>query len=341
MPKTDYAVILGEGMLQHAGSVTDLQTAGILEQVISREREDQNEDDKKDEQELQEAVSGTLYKILSNATERSQKLDSGELDVQGKSQPKKFTEDEKRENGSIRASIYGEYLKASGGVWFWSPIMCLFVLYQSIVVARSWFIGYWTRSYKTESLLVQQSGYRYISNGRVEGLAIDHDLSFYLSIYVGISIMVCILGTLRYILVFLGAIRASRTLFDRLTYAVLRAPLRWLDITPVGRILNRFTADFAAIDSRLGNDFGFMLYQSVLLAGIIAAGLFVSPWMLLIAVVLLMFCALITRKFLAGAREVKVRPLPWNIDQYMLTEYSSVWRVLPRAPYSSNLARCS
>ena len=137
--------------------------------------------------------------------------------------------------------------------------------------------------------------------------SIDHDLSFYLGVYVGLSLFMCVFGTLRYFLVFMGAIRASKKLFDDLTYTVLRAPLRWLDITPVGRVLNRFTADFAAIDSRLGNDFGFMLYQGVLLVGIIAAGLFVSPWMLLIAVVLLIFCALITRSFLAGAREVKVR----------------------------------
>ena len=312
MPKTKYAVILGEGTVQHARSVEELQQTGILEQVTKQEQSGQTSNEEQKQQEMDQNVNGTLYKILSHATERSQKLDDGELDIQGKSQPKKFTEDEKRERGSIRLSIYREYLMASGGVWFWLPIMCIYLFYEGIIVGRSWFVGYWTRSYKTESepILIKQQGlYQQASFGvgRFETVNVDHELSFYLSIYVGFSLIMCIFGVCRYFFVFIGAIRASRKLFDNLTYAVLRAPLRWLDITPVGRILNRFTADFNAIDSRMGYDFGFLLYQGVLLAGIIAAGLFVSPWMLLIATVLLVFCALITRSFLAGAREVKVR----------------------------------
>ena len=344
MPKTKYAVILGEGTVQHAGSVEELQQTGILEQVVKQEQSSQKANEEQEQQEMDENVNGTLYKILSHATTRSQKLDDGELDVQGKSQPKKFTEDEKREQGSIRFSIYREYLMASGGLWFWLPIMCVYVFYEGIIVGRSWFVGYWTRSYESdsESVLIQQSlHYRQASFGirSSENLNIDHELSFYLSVYVGLSLIICIFGVFRYFFVFMGAIRASKKLFDGLTYAVLRAPLRWLDITPVGRILNRFTADFAAIDSRLGNDFGFMLYQGVLLAGIIAAGLFVSPWMLLIATVLLVFCALITRSFLAGAREVKVGldKIPFTCLVLEADEVSSAWKVPPRAPYSSNL----
>ena len=308
MPRTEYAVVLGDGTVQHAGSVADLQRSGILEQVLRKEEDEQKKEETKGEQELDEATKGTLHKILSHATARSQKFDNGEVDLQGKSKPKKFTEDEKREKGSIKYSIYREYLTASGGLYFWLPIMCLYVTYEGVCVGRSWFVGYWTRSYSTESILHQQLLYYTLSSQvREQGIQTqDHDLSFYLSIYLGLSLLVCVFGTLRYFLVFMAAIQASRKLFKDLTYTVLRAPLRWLDITPVGRILNRFTADFAAIDSRLGNDFGFMLYQCVLLVGIVTAGLFVSPWMLLIAIFLLIFCTLITRSFLAGAREVKV-----------------------------------
>ncbi|KAL6716631.1 hypothetical protein ACLMJK_006199 [Lecanora helva] len=311
MPKTKYTVILGEGTVQHAGTVEDLQITRVLEQIAKQEQSDQKEDEKIGAQALDEHANGTLHKILSQATERSQKLDDGELDIQGKSQAKKFTEDEKREQGSIKFGVYWEYLVACGGLWFWVPIMCLYLAYEGITVGRSWFVGYWTRSYATdesESALVQQSIHYLkasMGNQNPQTQDVDHDLSFYLSVYVGLSILICVFGTLRYFFVFMGAIRASKTLFENLTFAVLRAPLRWLDVTPVGRILNRFTADFNAIDSRLGNHFAFLLYQGVLLVGIIAAGLFVSPWMLLIAVVLLLFCTLITRSFLAGAREVK------------------------------------
>lgn len=52
----------------------------------------------------------------------------------------------------------------------------------------------------------------------------------------------------------MGSLRASRILFEKLTHAILRAPLRWLDTVPVGRIVNRFTADFVVVDSKMGND---------------------------------------------------------------------------------------
>ena len=339
IPKTKYAVILAEGTVQHAGQVDDLQRTGVLEKVMQQEQSSQTKGEKKDKEKTEEDISGALHKILSHTTERSQKIDSSELDVVGKSQPKKFTEDEKREKGSIKLNIYWEYLMASGGFWFWLPIMGIYVLYEAIIVGRSWFVGYWTRSYKTESIFIQKSLNQHMfSISQNVGLqSIDHDLSFYLGIYVGLSLFMCVFGTLRYFLVFMGAIRASKKLFDDLTYTVLRAPLRWLDITPVGRVLNRFTADFAAIDSRLGNDFGFMLYQGVLLLGIIAAGLFVSPWMLLIAIVLLIFCALITRSFLAGAREVKVGENHyWNVYVDANTSHS-VWKALPKAQSLSSL----
>lgn len=309
LPKTNYAVILGQGTVQHAGSVEDLRRTGVLEELMKKEQESQQEEAKGDEEMIDDTTNSALTKIFSNATERSNKFDSSEMDVQGKSQPKKFTEDEKRETGGIKTAIYKEYFSTSGGLWFWLPIIILFAVHQSIIMGRSWFIGVWTKSYKTESIQVQQLFHQLVtlSHTAVETPDASHDLHYYLGIYFGLSLVTCISGTLKYFLVYMRAIRASKELFEKLTYAVLRAPLRWLDTTPVGRILNRFTADFAAIDSRLGTDLGFLIYQMILLVSIIVAGLFVSPWMIVFAVTLLVLCAYITSTFLAGAREVKVR----------------------------------
>lgn len=133
----------------------------------------------------------------------------------------------------------------------------------------------------------------------------DSDLWFYLGVYVALSVIACVLGTLRYYCILSASIRASRNLFNQLTYAVLRAPLRWLDTMPVGRILNRFTADFHLIDSRLGYDVGFMAYHVLEVLGIIIAGVLVSPLLIVFAVVLLGLCLHFAVRYLAGAREIK------------------------------------
>lgn len=133
----------------------------------------------------------------------------------------------------------------------------------------------------------------------------DENLPYYLGIYVGISIAACLIGTARIYLVLHASINASRHLFDNLAHAVLRAPLRWLDTVPVGRILNRFTADFLMIDSKLAYDFGFFLWNIFEILGIVVVSVLVSPMLILLALILLAACMWYSLRYLAGAREIK------------------------------------
>ena len=51
------------------------------------------------------------------------------------------------------------------------------------------------------------------------------------------------------------SLRASRTLFAKMTAAVVAAPIGWFEATPLGRALNRFSSDIAAIDTDVANQF--------------------------------------------------------------------------------------
>ncbi|KAL8940293.1 MAG: hypothetical protein Q9216_002879 [Gyalolechia sp. 2 TL-2023] len=333
LPKTKYAVLLGGGVVEHAGPVANLQKAGVLEQVLHEQKEGHMSIEHKEEvEEFTRTLDddSTLQKILTAVTERSVRTDDSELDVQGKGQPQKFNEEEKREKGSVKLSIWREYLSASGGWWFWPPIMLFFLFYQFQVLGRSWWISVWTRSYQSDLLLRQQGLYRqhgsFNSTWSVDNMfntkgELNNELSFYLGIYIGISVLICICGTWRYWIVFVASLKASSTLFEKLIYSVIRAPLRWLDTVPVGRVLNRFSGDFAVVDSKMGNDVSFMLYQVIQLVGITVAGLFVSPYMLLPALGLLILCLFVASRFLSGAREVK--RLESNAKSPMFEQFKS------------------
>ena len=132
-----------------------------------------------------------------------------------------------------------------------------------------------------------------------------NSLTFYLGVYVALAIVSSIIGTLKFFYVYLGSIRASRKLFAKLNFVILRAPLRWLDTVPVGRILNRFTSDFSIIDSQLANSISFGTNSFLSLIGVIVAGLFVSPYIVLLAAFLLVICFYYAFVYLSGARPVK------------------------------------
>lgn len=60
--------------------------------------------------------------------------------------------------------------------------------------------------------------------------------------------------TLAYIaLGYYASLQASRSLFHAMLERLTRAPSRFFDVTPLGRILNRFTTDMNTVDNALQN----------------------------------------------------------------------------------------
>ncbi|KAL1961056.1 hypothetical protein VTO42DRAFT_4944 [Malbranchea cinnamomea] len=308
LPQADYSVHLEDGVVRHAGSMEELRKTGILKDILSQEDEAHHPDGEDKAGQPKVTVTDTI-----EAEEDAHSLErvlSHRSQVDGpsaaKPQPKKFQQDEKRETGSIKLQHYITYMRSGGSFFYWACIFLIFCIYASLHLSRSWWVNIWTRQSGTSTsdqhldvwfhVLKLSAAAEHESN---------HSLSFYLGIYVLLSVSICVVGALRFALLLSAAIKSSRALFQKLTFAVLRAPLRWLDTVPVGRILNRFTSDFNMVDSRLPYDFGFMLYQGLQVVGIVVAGVLVSPLLSVFAACLLTVCLYYAHRFLAGAREIK------------------------------------
>jgi ABC-type multidrug transport system fused ATPase/permease subunit len=148
-------------------------------------------------------------------------------------------------------------------------------------LGRSWWLRLWTGDHGRHTTLTHAFSYSFqvhdlspsFSNStRTVDLPPNNHLRYYLGIYVAFSIAGSLIGTFRYWYIFTGSIRASRKLFDKLSFTILRTPLRWMDTVPLGRILNRFTADFNVVDARLCMDIGFGANNVFRLIGVIVAG---------------------------------------------------------------------
>jgi len=134
---------------------------------------------------------------------------------------------------------------------------------------------------------------------------VHRTLPFYLGVYVALAVISSILSTLKYFYIYIGSILASRKLFAKLNFTILRTPIRWLDTVPLGRILNRYTADFNIIDSQLANSLSFGAGSFLNLISVLVAGLIVSPYILVLGGALLLICLYYALRYLDAARPVK------------------------------------
>lgn len=308
-PKTKYLVELGDGCVLHAGLVSELEETGTLEQIKSHELVDQHIHDEE----------GSTAINSEEASQLDTEPDGEPLaKVSSKAQRRKFVEDEGREQGAVKAKVYAVYLKYSGSWWFWSTVLFLFLFVQALTLGRSWWLRIWTGSYdeqRQQEMGTQMTKHPYSFAFTVQQITVDsmvqptaasnNNLVFYLSIYVFLSVFASVVSTFRYYYIFLGSIRASRELFAKLNFVVLRAPLRWLDTVPLGRILNRFTADFHSVDTHMAYSLAFAASAFLNLVGVVVAGLFVSPYTIILALFLLLVCAFYAIRYLDGARPVK------------------------------------
>ncbi|KIV78105.1 hypothetical protein PV11_09860 [Exophiala sideris] len=341
LPKTNYAVLLANGTAEQAGRTEDLRKSGKLKSILDVDEDEQQKEEEQADKDQELAIDdgGGLNRMLTNRSRRKSALSdaapelnrhrslAGVDDTEQSNAPKKFNEEEKRETGAIKYKIYDTYIRACGGYSFWLFVLTIFAFWIVVYLARSYWISVWTRSYRTESVfhtrLLQQSigVYQHIQS-QLAATEIDSDLRYYLGVYLGISLVAWLVGTVRYFFVFLASIRASKILFEKLAFAVLRAPLRWLDTVPLGRILNRFTADFNMVDSRISMDLGFLLHNIVQVLSVVIAGLFVSPFTIIFAVGLLSVSGWYALQYLAGAREVK--RLESNAKSPIFEQFGSV-----------------
>ncbi|RDW56946.1 hypothetical protein BP5796_13013 [Coleophoma crateriformis] len=313
LPRAEYAVQLdSDGTIKSAGLVEDLRQderfTNLFEEVKKLPDVEEPDDD------------GMSTARGSEASEEasSSATDSTPISV-AKAAPKKLVEKEKRAIGRVKNSVYRSYLKASGGIPFWTLIIIVYGVGQAFILGRSWWIKVWTGSSQEShtkiihiahhpSFTIQTAQFPATNASATTfySMSSGHsNVGFYLGIYVLISLISCVISSARFFAVYYGSLRASKTTFDEMTYSVLHTPLRWLDTVPLGRILNRFTSDLGTMDSNLTLNFAMAAGSLLNVIGILAAALFVSPYLIILAVTLLVACGHIASRYIKGARAVK------------------------------------
>lgn len=139
LPRTDYSILLADGSVKHAGTVEELRKTHSLEDILSEEQAAERADHAIDENEEETSAQDTAPQGRQTSPDVSHNENGNEPNgttAKGGSSPKKFIQDEKREIGSIKLSVYKSYLKKGGSIPYWQLVVVAYVSYVCLLVGR-------------------------------------------------------------------------------------------------------------------------------------------------------------------------------------------------------------
>lgn len=148
----------------------------------------------------------------------------------------KILEDEEKEVIRVERSTYKQLLKQAGG---WQMIVIVNVIMVAFVASQmyaDYLLGRWS-----EDLSEKQS---------------DSGFSYYTLMVFGMGLTHSLLALIRPAIIQYFSLRSSRKTHSDMIGRVLRAPINtFFDVTPIGRILNRFSKDLTVLDTEISWNF--------------------------------------------------------------------------------------
>ncbi|XP_014276421.1 multidrug resistance-associated protein 1 isoform X1 [Halyomorpha halys] len=256
LSEVDLIVVLKDGNISEIGTYRELlDRKGAFSEFLTTHLQDI------DNNELEDLDSNLMEKIISSNPELQRQLsrqksvssdtssisslnkrklsDAAQNNIEAvPNKGEKLIEEEKAEVGGVKMEVYGNYLRAIG------PFMCiatvlLNIIFQGFSVGSNFWLSVWSNDKEFAVNNTQDTSKR----------------DMYLEVYglLGIGqITMVLLATLA---LFLGTLKAALHLHYALLHAILRVPTSFFDVTPLGRVINRFAKDIDVLDNVLPHTF--------------------------------------------------------------------------------------
>uniref|UniRef100_H3CYA8 Cystic fibrosis transmembrane conductance regulator n=1 Tax=Tetraodon nigroviridis TaxID=99883 RepID=H3CYA8_TETNG len=165
-------------------------------------------------------------------------------------------------------------------------------------IMQDWWLAYWAD--EQENL----SDNRNISSN-ANNITQKLDTDFYLGVYGGLTLATIVFGFIRNMFLFNVLVKCAQSLHDSMFKAILRTPVLFFDVNPIGRILNRFSKDIGQLDSKMPWIFVDFIQLFLQILGVIAVSASVIPWILIPVLPLFIVFIYLRRYFLQTSRDVK------------------------------------
>ncbi|RLN31274.1 hypothetical protein BBI17_009376 [Phytophthora kernoviae] len=140
----------------------------------------------------------------------------------------RLIDDEEREEGRVSKEVFSSYFNALGGVKVCIFLFVVQTLWQVFQIGSDLWLSHWT--------------------GQTDGSYNEDETVYNMKVYAWLGAGAAVMLLVRSMTVAVVGLRAARHLFDNMTVSLLKAPLRFFDANPIGRIVNRYGDDMSAVD---------------------------------------------------------------------------------------------
>ncbi|KAF1805468.1 P-loop containing nucleoside triphosphate hydrolase protein [Mucor lusitanicus] len=309
-----YIVHIDAGRANLVGTPNELRQTGQLASIFESEEEEVAQEEDAEEE---KAIEEVLPADAAAAAKKDQK------------KPRALVEEETRATGMVKVRLYKLYVSMVGSPFFWFIMVALVLGSRGLDVVENWWIKQWSQSYETkhndsvtsndymfqQQSIISQSKPMFayhpvVASDSEDDFATimdakDDRLNYYLGIYCLITLTNIVVGTARFAVLYWGVLGANKALYAELLHRVFRAPLRFFDTTPIGRILNRFSKDFETIDSNIPNDLLNFVIQWVIIVSSMITVSSVLPIFLVPMLAVALVNVYLGMMFVSASRELK------------------------------------
>lgn len=189
---------------------------------------------------------------------------------------------EERQLGDLDNRVYIAWFKAAGGFALSFLFLVLLCLGEANLVLCDWWLSVWSR----------------------QGPATQRD-SLYIAVFGALTASNIAIAVIRALMFFSMSLTASTKLFKDMLGSILRAPIYFFQINPLGRLLNRFSKDLALIDELLPMVFYDFLQSVFLIFGILILSACVMPISLAFIPFLLFGFFVLRRYYVRASQQIK------------------------------------
>ncbi|KAJ0012653.1 hypothetical protein NQD34_016987 [Periophthalmus magnuspinnatus] len=242
----DWIIAMKDGSVLREGTLKDIQTHDV--ELYDHWKTLMNRQD----HELEKACIIQIQTTLERKTlRRAFYSREAKLDDEDEEEEEEEEEDDSLSTGTTRRSkipwkVCWCYL-SSGGFFMVFLMVSSKLLKHSVIVAIDYWLAFWTSSKTNQSRPDNTNGTTITQSTLLDG----ENSSYYLPVFIVLcaaGITLCLITSLT--VEFLG-LSAATNLHHNLLNKIIHAPIRFFDVTPLGQILNRFSADTNIIDQHI------------------------------------------------------------------------------------------